>query len=64
MTTPVVVYARVPDFYASAERARHPELRGRPLIVGGDPRRAGKVQSATPDATAAGVVMGMPVLLG
>ena len=38
-----------------------PELAGRPVIVGGDPRKRGLVQAATRDALAAGVVLGMPV---
>lgn len=58
----VVLYAEVPCFYASVERAAAPELAGRPVIVGGDPRKRGLVQAATPDALAAGVRLEMPVL--
>jgi DNA polymerase-4 len=57
----VLLYAEVPGFYAEVERAQRPELAGRPVIVGGDPRKKGLVQSATADARAAGVVAGMPV---
>lgn len=57
----VVLYAEVPCFYAELERADNPSLRGRPVIVGGDPRRRGIVQDATADARAAGVTSGMPV---
>jgi nucleotidyltransferase/DNA polymerase involved in DNA repair len=58
----VLIYATVPGFYAEVERSRDPSLRGRPVIVGGDPRKRGLVQSASEDATAAGVAVGMPVL--
>jgi DNA polymerase-4 len=57
-----VLYAEVPGFYAEVERSAHPELRGRAVLVGGDPRKSGTVQSATPEALAGGVVPGMRVL--
>jgi nucleotidyltransferase/DNA polymerase involved in DNA repair len=57
-----LLYAEVPRFYAEAERAADPSLAGRPVIVGGDPRKRGLVQSATEDALAQGVAIGMPVL--
>ena len=60
--TPVIVFAEVRSFYAAAERARDPGLRDRPIIVGGDPRKRGQVQSASPDALAAGVRPGMSML--
>jgi DNA polymerase-4 len=58
----VLVYATVPGFYAEVERSRDPALRGRPVIVGGDPRKRGLVQSASEDALACGVEIGMPIL--
>ncbi len=58
----MLIYATVPGFYAEVERGREPGLRGRPLIVGGDPRKRGLVQSASEDALALGVEVGMPVL--
>jgi len=57
-----ILYADVPAFYAEVERAAHPELAGRPVIVGGDPRKRGLVQAATPDAVAVGVREGMTVV--
>jgi len=57
-----LLYAEVPRFYAEAERAADPSLAGRPVIVGGDPRKRGLVQAATLEALAAGVEVGMPVL--
>jgi DNA polymerase-4 len=57
-----LVYADVPGFYAEVERAADPALAGRPVIVGGDPRKRGLVQAATADALAAGVALEMPVV--
>jgi DNA polymerase-4 len=57
-----LLYAEVPFFYAEIERAGHAALGDRPVIVGGDPRKRGLVQSATPDAIAAGVAPGMTLL--
>ena len=48
--TRTILYAELPNFYASIERADHPELVDRPVIVGGDPRKRGLVQSASADA--------------
>jgi len=58
---PAILYARVCDFYAAVERAVDPALVQRAVLVGGDPRKRGRVQSATPDARALGVVEGMPM---
>jgi len=60
--TRTLLYAEVPGFYAAVERAADPALASRPVIVGGDPRKRGLVQSATEEALAAGVRVGMPVL--
>lgn len=57
-----LLYAEVPRFYAELERVADPALAERPVIVGGDPRKRGLVQSATLDALAQGVEIGMPVL--
>lgn len=58
----MLLYAEVPCFYAEIERRDEPGLAGRPVIVGGDPRKRGLVQAATPDALAAGVEVGMPMI--
>ena len=54
-------FAEVPAFYAEIERLRDPRLRDRAVLVGGDPRKKGKVQSASHEAEAAGVRVGMEV---
>ncbi len=58
----MLAYATVPGFYAEIERRADASLALRPVIVGGDPRKRGNVQSATADALAAGVEIGMPVV--
>lgn len=47
-------------FYASVELLHHPELRGKPVVVGGDPEaRHGIVLTASYEAKRAGVKTGM-----
>ena len=60
--TRTVLFAEVPCFYAAVERADDPDLVGRPIIVGGDPRKRGLVQGASPEALAAGVNLDQPIL--
>jgi DNA polymerase-4 len=59
--SPPVLYVDIPGFYAEVERARDPALSGRPVLVGGDPRKRGVVQSASLEAVSAGVEPGMLV---
>ncbi|MBW2231279.1 MAG: hypothetical protein JRG92_05975 [Deltaproteobacteria bacterium] len=54
-----VLYAQVPDFYAEVERRDHPSLAEGPILVGGDPHKRGRVQSASREAVRAGVVESM-----
>ena len=58
--TRIVIFAEVPCFYSAIER--RDGMDPRPVIVGGDPRRRGLVQDASPEAEALGVREGMPVL--
>ncbi len=58
----MLLYATIPGFYAEVERATQPGLAERPVIVGGDPRKRGAVQAATPDARADGVEEGMAMI--
>ena len=46
-------------FFASVEQAHHPHLRGRPVIVCGDPHRRGVVTAASYEARPSGVHAGM-----
>jgi DNA polymerase IV len=46
-------------FFASVEQAHHPHLRGKPVIVCGDPGRRGVVTAASYEARPSGVHAGM-----
>ena len=48
-------------FFVSAEQALNPKLRGKPVIVGGDPERRGVVASASYEARSFGIHAGMPL---
>ena len=48
-------------FFVSAEQALRPELKGKPVIVGGDPERRGVVASASYEARRFGIHAGMPL---
>jgi DNA polymerase-4 len=60
--TRTILYAELPNFYANVERAENGEASDRPIIVGGDPRKRGLVQSASADALARGVALDMPMV--
>lgn len=47
-------------FYASVEQLDHPELQGRPVIVGGDPKSRGVVSAASYEVRPFGVHSAMP----
>ncbi len=47
-------------FFAAVEQLDHPEWRGKPLIVGGDPNRRGVVSTASYEARKFGVRSAMP----
>ena len=48
-------------FFVSVEQALDPELKGRPVIVGGDPDGRGVVTSASYEARPFGIQAGMPL---
>jgi DNA polymerase-4 len=47
-------------FFVSVEQAINPKLKGKPVIVGGDPERRGVVASASYEARPFGIHAGMP----
>jgi len=48
-------------FFVSVEQALNPKLKGKPVIVGGDPERRGVVSSASYEAREFGIHAGMPL---
>jgi DNA polymerase-4 len=57
----VILLVDMDAFFASVEQLLHPHLRGRPVIVCGDPDRRGVVTAASYEARPSGVRAGMPL---
>lgn len=57
----MILLADMDAFFASVEQAHHPHLRGKAVIVCGDPNRRGVVTAASYEARPFGVRAGMPL---
>lgn len=57
---PAIILMDLDAFFASVEQHDHPEWRGKPVIVGGDPHKRGVVSTASYEARTYGVHSAMP----
>ncbi|MBN2619011.1 MAG: DNA polymerase IV [Spirochaetales bacterium] len=55
-----IIHVDMDAFFAAVEQRDHPEYRGKPLIIGGDPRSRGVVSTCSYEARKYGIHSAMP----
>lgn len=60
-TGPLIAHVDLDAFFVAVERSHHPELRDRPVVIGGRPGTRGLVASASREARRHGIRAGMPL---
>jgi len=61
VSAPALLHIDMDAFFASVEQVRRPELRGRPVVVGGEVAKRSVVSTCSYEARARGVRTAMPV---
>ncbi len=62
MARRTIIHIDLDSFFVSVEQVLNPELKGKPVVVGGRPDRRGVVATASYEARAFGLHSGMPLV--